>query len=77
MDASSLTATAAADVYAGYYFDGRYLEIYVNRSMVEKYDLSTASNVPTALLSPIIAVKAGEASDKIVDVDWIEVFQER
>ncbi len=77
MYSTGLTATAAADAYLGFWFDGRYLHGYANRTRVVSYDLITASNFPTALLSPTLHVKAGEGAAKTVAEDWVSTFQER
>jgi hypothetical protein len=77
MYASALTATIGADIYLGFYFDGRYLHGYCNRVRVVSYDLTTASNFPTALLSPCLHVKAGAGAAKTLAEDFVRTVQLR
>jgi hypothetical protein len=77
MYATGLTAVVAADAYLGFSFDGRYIRGFANRVLVVTYDVTTASNFPTAQLAPCLHVKAGEGSAKTIAEDWTETFQVR
>lgn len=59
----------------------KYLEYYVNGTLVKSLNMANTTDVPTAtcpfdeLLSPVICIKAGEAGAKSLVVRSVDVFQ--
>lgn len=69
----SATITDTVDTTLAFYYDGLDVYFYENQALIARLN----NNIPTAIMSPVIVVKAGEAKANILKVDYVLVAAER